>query len=109
MERARDGKQSVLANLIEHYQLAYQHLSFKVFPQMPAEQIQYFVKQAARDEQPVTIQLHEFVNTHNISEVSGTITLSPHSSHIILKPADEHTIHLIQPNSIRHVRLSKMN
>lgn len=105
MERVSDRKQSTLTNLMEFYQLAQQHSTLKVFPQMPTQQIQYFIKQAARRDNLVTIQLNNFTQTKDVSEVTGKLSLSPHSSHIILAPVENQPIHLIQPKAIRHVRL----
>jgi len=106
MERVTETKQSMLMKLKEHSPVYQKRPQFHLYPQMPVRQIKHFVTQAARQLKEVTVQLHPSTYTKQATEVSGTLTLSPHSSHVILTAQDEETVHLIQPQSIRHVRLS---
>jgi len=106
MERVTETKNSMLMKLKENSPVYQKRPRFHIYPQMPVRQIQHFLKQAARRLKPVTVQLHPSTYTKQTTEVSGTLSLSPHSSHVILTTKDEETVHLIQPKSIRHVRLS---
>jgi len=106
MERVTEKKNSVLTRLKENSPAYRNRPQFHIYPQMPVRQIQHFVKQAARRAKPVTIQLHPSTYTKEATEVSGTLSLSPHSSHVILTMKDKQTVHLIQPQSIRHLRLA---
>lgn len=109
MERVTEPKKSIITNLMDNYHLVRSHPAFDVYPQMPIHQIEIYVKQAARKERNVTIQLNPSPFTKGASEVTGKVSLSPRSSHIILADSFTPTIHLIQPYLIRHVRLTHTN
>lgn len=106
MERVMEPKNSIFTNLKDTYQVVRSRPDFKVYPQMPVSQIQYYVKQATRRDKGITIQMNPSTQNKEMTEVSGRISLSPTSSHVILKTKDEQTVHLIQPQHIRHLRLS---
>jgi 23S rRNA U2552 (ribose-2'-O)-methylase RlmE/FtsJ len=105
MERVMAPKNSIFTNLKDTYQVVRSRPNFKVYPQMPVSQIQHYVKQVARREKIVTIQLNPSTQNRQMTEISGNISLSPTSSHVILKTEDQQTVHLIQPQHIRHLRL----
>lgn len=105
MERVMEPKNSIFTNLKDTYQIVRSRPDFKVYPQMPVSQIQYYVKQAARREKMITIQMNPSSQKKQMAEVSGRISLSPTSSHVILTANDRQTIHLVQPRHIRHLRL----
>ena len=77
-----------------------------VYPQMPTDQIQHYIKLAARKNKSISIQFNPSSFSNKFSEVSGKIKLSPKSSQVILAPKNEQTIHLIQSQFIRHIRLA---
>lgn len=105
MERVMESKNSIFTNLKDSYQIGRSRPDFKVYPQMPAQQIQHYVKQAARREQMVKIQMNPSSQKKEMAEVLGSISLSPTSSHVILTAKNTETVHLIQPQHIRHLRL----
>lgn len=106
MERATESKKSMITNLMDNVQLVRSRPDFDLYPQMPFNQIELYIKQAARKEQEVTIQLNPSPFTKTATEVTGNISLSPHSSHVILADRYVSTVHLLQPHLIRHVRLT---
>lgn len=106
MERITEPKQSIFTNLKDSYHIVRSRPDFNVYPQMPVDQIRYYVKQAARREETVTIQINPSSQNKQLREVSGNLSLSPSTSHVILTTKNEQTIHLIQPQHIRHLRLS---
>lgn len=105
MERVMEPKSSIFTSLKDGYQVARSRPDFNVYPQMPISQIQHIVKQAARREQTITIQTSPSSHNKQLNEVSGKISLSPTSSHVILMAEDKQMVHLIQPQHIRHLRL----
>lgn len=105
MERVTESKNNIFAHLMDSYHVVRSRPQFKVYPQMPVKQIQHFVKQAARLKRQVAIQLNPSPFSSDLNEVFGKISLSPSSGHIILSPEDGKTFHLIQPESIRHLRI----
>lgn len=106
MERALEPKMSALSQFISTYSPARGHSYVNVYPQMPGHQIQYFVKQAVRKNHLVTIQLNPTEFKKDFTEVTGLLSLSQSSSHVILTPDNEQTVYLIQPCQIRHLRLA---
>ena len=106
MERVKEPKNSIFATLKDSYNVVRSRPNFNIYPQMPIKQIQYYIKQAARKEEIVAIQLNPSGHSKHITEIAGKISLSPTSSQIILTPMDKLAIHLIQPQYIRHLRLS---
>lgn len=106
MERVTEPKNSIFTNLKVNYEIARNRPDFDVFPQMPVNQIQHYIKQVARKEQHITIQINPSTHSRQMNEISGKVSLSPTSSHIILTTSDEQMVHLIQPQHIRHLRLS---
>lgn len=107
MERVTEPNNSILTNLKVNYDIARSRPDFDVFPQMPVNQIQHYVKQVARKEQLVTIQTNPSPHARQMKEVSGKVSLSPTSSHVILTTSNEQMVHLIQPQHIRHLRLAE--
>lgn len=106
MERVMESKNSIFTNLKDSYQVVRSRPDFKVCPQMPAQQIQHYVKQAARQEKTVIIQMNPSSQNRHMAEVLGRISLSPSSSHVILTTENKQAVHLIQPQHIRHLRLA---
>lgn len=105
MERVSEPRKSIINNLMDSYQVVRNRPNFNVHPQMPIDQIQLFVKQAARKELNVIIQLNPSPLTKEFVEVSGEISLSHRSSHVIITRESDNTVHLIQPGLIRHIRI----
>ncbi len=106
MQKVMDPYSDFFSTLKDSYKIARSRPNFEVFPQMPLHQIRYFVKQAVRKEKEVVIQLNPSPHDKKIKEIIGKITLSHRSSHVILKPSNEQTVHLIRPHLIRHLRLA---
>ena len=106
MERVTESKTNLFANLMDGYQIVRSRPQFKIYPQMPVNQIQHYVKQAARLNKNVTIQLNASPFSNELSEASGKLKLSPSSGHVILSAANERTVHLIRPDQIRHLRIA---
>lgn len=104
MERVSAPKKSIINNLMDNYQVVRSRPNFRVYPQMPIHQIQLYIKQAARKEYQVVIQMNPSTLAKEFVEVSGKISLSTRSSHIILRTDSGDTVHLIQPHLIRHIR-----
>lgn len=105
MERVTESKNNLLMNLLDNYQEIYSRPHFKVYPQMPKNQISHFTKKAIDSNKDVAIQLNPTPFSDDLNEVSGKISKSPHSEHIILYPKEGNTFHLIQPDDIHHLRL----
>lgn len=101
-----EPKIDFLTTIKDNYQIARSRPDFIVFPQMPVNQIQHYIKQAARKELAVVIQLNPSPHNKQMNEAVGKLSLSPSSSHVILKTFDEQMVHLIQPQHIRHLRLA---
>lgn len=106
MERATHSKNNILTNLMDSYQIARSRPQFKVFPQMPIHQILHYIKQSARLEKNVIIQINPSTYTNHLSEVYGIVKLSPRSEHIIVSNENDKTVHLIHPEQIRHLRIA---
>lgn len=106
MERIPESKITLFANFIDGHQTVQSRPQFKIRPQMPVNQIQHYVKQAARLNKNVTIQLNASPFSNDLNEATGKITLSPRSGHVILSTANERTVHLIRPDQIRHLRIA---
>lgn len=106
MERVTESKTNLFANLMDGYQIVRSRPQFKIYPQMPVNQIQHYVKQAARLNKNVTIQLNASPFSNELSEASGKLKLSPSSGHVILSAENERTVHLIRPDQIRHLRIA---
>lgn len=106
MQRVKEMKPSVLTTIFDSYQVVRNRPDIKLFPQMPLNQVSHLLKQAAHKEMTVTIQLNPSALLKDRVEVTGKISLSPHSSQVILKTDTHKTIHLIQPRHIRHLRVA---
>src|SRR5699024_3706474 len=105
MERVTESKNNLLMNLLDNYQEIYSRPRFKVYPQMPKNQISHFIKKAIDSNKDVAIQLNLSTFSYDLNEVSGKISNSPHSELIVLYPTEGNTFHLIQPDDIHHLRL----
>ncbi|WP_225744240.1 hypothetical protein [Marinilactibacillus sp. Marseille-P9653] len=101
-------KFAVEKNQILHYfKETYLNRShFAVHKQMPALQLRHFIKQAVRKQKLITIQLNPSAHDSSISECTGTASFSPYSSQIILNSHNSNTVHLINSDQIRHIRLA---
>lgn len=106
MERVTESKTNLLANIMDGYQIARSRPQFQIYPQMPVNQIQHYVKQAARLNKDVTVQLNASPFSNELSEASGKLKLSPTSGHVILSASNGRTVHLIRPDQIRHLRIA---
>lgn len=106
MERVAEPKKSILSQFINTYSHTLVRPNFTVYPQMPAKQIQHNIMQAVRNEHLLTIQLNPNSLEKEFTEVTGSLSLSPTSSHIILTTIKKQTVYLIQPQQVRHVRLA---
>lgn len=106
MERVTESRSNLLANIMDGYQVARSRPQFQIYPQMPVNQIQHFVKQAARLNKNIIVQLNASPFSNELSEASGKLELSPRSGHIILSAHDDRTVHLIRPDQIRHLRIA---
>ncbi len=105
MEKLIEVKNSIVSQIIDLNPNASHQGEFIVYPQMPIKQIEHYIKQAALKDKYITIQLNPSKFSKEVSEVSGNIKISTRTSHIVLTTENEQTIHLIQPRSIRHLRL----
>ncbi len=105
MEKLADATKTIFTQFIEISPNDAVESQLTVYPRMPMGQIQHYIKLAARKNKSIIVQFNPTPFAKNFSEVSGKIQLSPKSSQIILTPKDEQTIHLIQPQFIRHIRL----
>lgn len=103
MEKLAEVKKSLFTQLIDDSTHANKQIS--IYPQMPAAQIQYYIKRAARKKRFITIQFNPTSFSKEYTEASGQIQLSHKSSHIILTTKNSDKIHLIHPQYIRHIRL----
>lgn len=107
MQKVAEQKHSILSVLKENYSTYMKRRAFEVRPQMPARQISHFVRQAVRKEVQITIQLNPTPFNKMITEATGKAAFSPHSSQVILTSSDKRTVHLINADTIRHIRLAK--
>lgn len=79
----------------------------KVQPQMPKEQLIYFLKQAVSKQIPITIQVNPTAHQNSISEITGTAYFSPTSTQVIVNTGDTQTTYLLNARDIRHIRRKK--
>lgn len=107
MERMAEEKTNLLSLIKDNYSTYLKRRAFAVKPQMPAKQISHFMKQAVRKEVSITIQLNPTTFNKMISEATGVATFSPYSTQVILTSRDKKTVHLINAEQIRHIRLEK--
>lgn len=105
MERVTESKNNLFTNLLDNYQTVRNRPRFKVYPQMPINQIKHLVKQATHRNLEVAIQINPSPFSDEPSEIFGKISISPNSGHVILSPKDGKTYHLVQLGYIRHLRI----
>ncbi|GAA0352291.1 hypothetical protein GCM10008932_01600 [Alkalibacterium iburiense] len=79
----------------------------KVQPQMPKEQLVYFLKQAVSKKASITVQVNPTTHQNSISEFTGIPYFSPTSTQVIIKTGDNRTTYLLNARDIRHIRLNK--
>lgn len=78
-----------------------------VLPQMPTEQIIYFLNQAYIKSTSITIQTTDRMDSSVCHEYTGKLITSPEDqSKIVLSTLDKKTMSIIKPNEIRYVRLT---
>lgn len=106
MERLVETKMSIFSQLVKNPSYSIDSNQFRIYPQMPRKQIQHYLKRASHQKSYLIIQLKPSAYSDYFVEVSGTITLSPKSSHIILTPSNDQMTHLIQAKHIHHIRLA---
>lgn len=76
-------------------------------PQMPGEQINFFLTQAFTKKKKIILQLNQLKNQAHLTEVIGYIRYAPFKrSQIILENSLTHMTYLILPSDIRHIRLA---
>lgn len=76
-------------------------------PQMPQEQIFYFLNQAYIKSKSITIQTTDRNDSSVCYEYTGKLINSPENpTKIILSTLDKKTISIIKPNEIRYVQLT---
>ena len=106
MEKLAEVKKTMFTQFLEDDPENTSHKGFKIYPEMPMEQIQHYIKLAARRNKTIIIQFNPSSFSNEFTEVIGKIKLSPKSSQVIITPKSEKTIHLIQPRFIRHILLT---
>lgn len=106
MEKLAEVKKTMLTQFFEDNPHNSAQKELKIYPEMPIEQIQHYIKLAARKKNTITVQFNPSSFSKKFTEVTGKIKLSPQSSQVIITPKNEQTIHLIQPRFIRHIRLA---
>ncbi|WP_035053327.1 COMM domain-containing protein [Carnobacterium pleistocenium] len=76
------------------------------FPQMPKEQITFFLNQAFTKKKKITLQLNQLKNRSYLTEATGYIRYTPFKkSQIVLENPLTHVTYLIHPSDIRYIRL----
>lgn len=99
-------KNTIMNYFKENYENYIKRNPFTLQKQMPVNQLRHFIKQAVRKQSLVTIQLNPSSHQTTVSECTGVPSYSPYSSQIILTTLDNKTIHLINSDQIRHIRLN---
>ena len=79
----------------------------KVQPQMPKEQLAYFIKQAVKKQMSIIVQVNPTAHQNSISEFTGTAYFSPTSTQVIISTGDNRTTYLLNARDIRHIRRKK--
>lgn len=75
-------------------------------PQMPGEQISFFLTQAFTKKKKIILQLNQLKNQAHLTEATGYIRCTPFKrSQIVLEDPLTHMTYLILPSDIRHIRL----
>lgn len=79
----------------------------EILTQMPKEQITFFLNQAFTKKKKIIVQLNHLAESSFSAEVTGYIRYAPFKKpQIILENTITHMTYLINPNNIRHIRLS---
>lgn len=79
-----------------------------LLPQMPNDQILYFLKQAYLKPKPIIIQTTDRNNSSAFHEYTGKLMTSPKDNgKIILSSLDKKTISMIKMDEIRYIQLTK--
>lgn len=79
-----------------------------LLPQMPTEQILYFLEQAFSKSKPLIIQTTDRNNTSAFHEYTGKLMISPKDNgKIILSSLDKKTISMIKIDEIRYIQLAQ--
>lgn len=82
--------------------------STTLLPQMPKEQILFFLKQAHKKAQPITIQTIDRDDSTGFHEFSGKIMVAPEDNDkIVLSGLNKQTYSVIQREEIRYIQLTK--
>jgi len=75
-------------------------------PQMPTEQISFFLTQAFSKNKKIILQLNQLKNQSHLTEATGYIRCAPFKrSQIVLENPLTNMAYLILPSDIRHIRL----
>lgn len=101
------GKQAADTPLVDYLKRGYGSLvsSFSnVQPQMPKEQIAFFLKQAVRKQTRIIVQVNPTSHADRITEFGGVAYFTPKSTQIILKTDNQQTTYLLNAKDIRHIR-----
>lgn len=105
MSKSASEKQTILEVFKKRYGSLFTEFS-RVQPQMPKDQIQYFLKQSVNKQMKIIIQINPTTHSQQINEYMGTVEFSPYSTQIILKTLSSHITYLLNAKDIRHVRLA---
>lgn len=77
-----------------------------LLPQMPEEQLTYFLNQAFTKKRKIILQLNQLDHLSEVTEVTGYIRSTPSKRpQIILENPLNRMTYLVLPSDIRHVRL----
>ena len=106
MEKFAIEKSTIMSYFKENYSNYIKGTPFTLQKQLPVMQLRHFIRQAVRKQNSITIQLNPTFQQATVSECTGIANFSPYSSQIILTSQDNKTIHLINIEQIRHIRLN---
>lgn len=106
MQRVPELNNDFLTHIKNSYMVTRSRPNFKVYPQMPTNQIKHYITQAVHKNREVIIQLQPSFLDKKVTEIKGTIVFSPRTSHVILTTLEKKMIHLVQPQLIRHLRIA---
>lgn len=106
MDKLVASTNTIFSQFINDYPHSGRKKDFKIYPQMPTNQILHYLKIAARKKYVINIQLKPSKYSKHFIEITGKISLSNRTSHIVLNSLNEDTVHLVQADHIHHVRIA---
>ena len=81
--------------------------SLKILPQMPENQIRFFLNQAYEQRKAIIIQINKTKHILNVNEQIGLLRYSPlDQNRAILESRKDNTVHMIALQDIRYIRLA---